>query len=146
MSTGQVVDPDDCSKVATYVDLAGCASRVYLTKDEMNSAKCIKTDSSIVAMRGSDRSNEDKNTIMESDSSSAMLKVLFFAPHATALPLDMNLTSPGYIFPDDAVVRGSSLLFSGLIQHMVQKALVAVGVMSRYLYDVLNCFLLNYNV
>lgn len=111
-STGQVIDATNPEQMSTYVEISGSGERIYLSKAEMTVCKLLRPAST-------------KSNLPES-----ILKVLAFIPVST-LDIDINLTCPGFIFPDDATIKGSSQLFSTIIQQMVAKRLAILAVMAR---------------
>ena len=52
------------------------------------------------------------------------LQLLYCAPSKVALPLDVNLESSYFLFPDDKAVKGSSLLFEALLRDLAKKVLL----------------------
>eukprot|EP01041_Mallomonas_annulata_P002598 gene2598-5080_t len=101
--TGAVLDN---LSISTAIDVAG--TRIPMTKQDMIN---ITTDSST----GID---------------SGYIKILYFAPW-TALKLEHNFTSPIFIFPDEMKVKGSATLFAAILDDMLSKSLIAIGVYAR---------------
>ena len=97
-STGETLTSD---RIATFLE-AGVATedgagKVPLNADEMKIIKILGNISGVG------------------------LQLLFCAPTKVALPLDVNLESSYFLFPDDKAVKGSSLLFEALLRDLAQK-------------------------
>jgi len=105
-STGETLTSD---RIATFLEAGAAtedgAGKIPLNADEM---KFIKNLGNIAGVG---------------------LQLLFCAPTKVALPLDVNLESSYFLFPDDKAVKGSSLLFEALLRDLAQKVRKEIGLL-----------------
>jgi len=95
-NTGEVVDT---SRIATFFEIAG--SKVSVSTEELSIIKRTRN------MEG------------------VGLQILYFMP-LVELRLDLQVESSYFIYPDDALVKGSSVLFQMLLTDLTEKKLCAV--------------------
>lgn len=95
------------------------------SKEDMKACRMLEVETEPLT-----RASESRSEDAEGDESEAQLKVLFFTP-ASSLNIEMNITSPIMICPDDSAVKGSSSLFTSIAHHMVSRGLIGVGAFCR---------------
>ncbi|CAE7509481.1 XRCC6, partial [Symbiodinium microadriaticum] len=118
-STGQVITQAESTltsqpSLTTYIEVAG--SRVPFCRDEMTNCRRL----SVAAQKPDNDINHEES----------ILKILFFVP-ASTLTMDMNLTAPCMISPDENSIKGSTNLFAALAHCMLQRALIGIGAFCR---------------
>ncbi len=102
-ATGETLTGD---RIGTFLEVgapteSGSTGKVPLNADEM---KLVKTLGNVQGIG---------------------LQLLYCAPSKVALPLDVNLESSYFLFPDDKAVKGSSLLFEALLRDLAKKVIFA---------------------
>ena len=58
------------------------------------------------------------------------IKILRFVP-SSALPADLSLTGPLFLYPDEKSVKGSATLFSSLLYDLLAKDLIGIALFAR---------------
>ena len=105
-STGAVLDAaDSTASVTTYIDING--ERVPFSKEDMITVKTLPELSLEPSVR-----------------------VLYFAP-ASALVPELNYTTATFLYPNNTSTKGSTDVFTALLQKMVTSNLIAVGLFMR---------------
>jgi len=100
-ATGETLTAD---RIGTFLEVgapteSGSTGKVPLNADEM---KLVKTLGNVQGVG---------------------LQLLYCAPSKVSLPLDVNLESSYFLFPDDKAVKGSSLLFEALLRDLAKKVI-----------------------
>ena len=109
-STGETLTTE---QIKTYLEVGastietGTAGRISFDTDELKYIKTVGNNSGVG------------------------LQLLYFMP-ITELRKDLNVESSYFLFPDDKSVKGSSLLFEGLLRDLAAKVFIHVCILGFY--------------
>jgi len=127
-STGEKLDETSSTDIETYIDVQG--TRVPFSKAEIQTITRARAAGFAKADTVSEEAGVDISDQKTGAQEGGFLKLLYFTAQ-TSIPIDLNISTSYFLAPDEKGIRGSSLLFTTLLDDLHAKQLVGVGVFVR---------------